>query len=772
MPTDTLLADVLRTPVSKAAPRKVRPRSNEDSLVDTLRELAGENTAEAIAAGQMAAYMVPPNADYDEEYCDGVLPYREGGFLYVDDKSIREYKWVDWTVKLPFEEARSMIANASNMFVTSGLFVIETKHPDAFSDDVPTSKTDGKKPSGKGGKGGGKEGGPTSTEIAMVPIVLKNIIQDDLGDHYIEMEFKKLRSKEYETVVVDLKDVFADRSSFWAMLAQKGCVTNGYKAQAAFRQYVIDFTKTADLDETESLFVEGVSKSGWRKIAHEDGSDEWQYITDGFSTAPLVRYTGMKGTTWQTSGDELAYYAFMADLCRDNPMVGFLTGFTMAGFLLQHLTDQDHNPMFALLGDSSLGKTLAVYMTLSMRGHPEKLLNTFDATSNSLKQLCKQQNHCGVGVDEFGMLPHVTDKEVHALLYTLSLGKERGRLKKDPLGNYSSSQGDRAYNTILLTGEKAMLTTTAPIGTAVRLTTFAFDKDSHPLWDNVDDVKAKTHRAFVFANHGWIAPQAIRLIARDPQRYVDAMARFNAILAGDIEDGPQKRKANAFATSMAGVQVLADVFEATGHSAIFGQDAIDVILARAKQELTATIESNPIKDENEKFSSFLNSVMANNIAQLHYYDLEGEYHAPKDLSSENRIGVLRERFAGSVELSIFETHASQLASKAGIDLKLLLQWAEKEGIYKKHAVPRGDKVVYRTTKQITVMKRRAEAYIFTITQPTPEDIMAEAQADHEVLKADYARQIEKQSDAMVKGWLPEPPGVGIAPVAKKTAQAK
>lgn len=90
------------------------------------------------------------------------------------------------------------------------------------------------------------------------------------------------------------------------------------------------------------------------------------------------------------------------------------------------------NLLFHLSGDSSTGKTTALWLAVTVHGDvasvPDKtsLLSTFNSTDNALFELLSDNYGVAIGIDEAGMSK---DKSFASLIYRLVEGKEKSRLE-------------------------------------------------------------------------------------------------------------------------------------------------------------------------------------------------------------------------------------------------------------------------------------------------------------------------------------------------------
>lgn len=116
------------------------------------------------------------------------------------------------------------------------------------------------------------------------------------------------------------------------------------------------------------------------------------------------------------------------------------------------------NPIVHIYGDSSTGKTTAVQLALSSWGNPSLRVNgimqTFNETINSLMHNLNNNNGIPMCFDEISMS---SVEDFTSFIYSVSNGKEKGRLINEVGKGYVKSE-QRTWNTVIVsTGEYNIL---------------------------------------------------------------------------------------------------------------------------------------------------------------------------------------------------------------------------------------------------------------------------------------------------------------------------
>ena len=124
--------------------------------------------------------------------------------------------------------------------------------------------------------------------------------------------------------------------------------------------------------------------------------------------------------TLATAQTELFRYA----ATNSRLMLALCTSFT--GVILEIL--QAEPGIIHLFGASSIAKTTALYLALSVWGNPRDLLKTWNSTGNALVALLSQRNDGLLALDEMGLC---APEQAGNTVYAWTSGNEKSRLKQD-----------------------------------------------------------------------------------------------------------------------------------------------------------------------------------------------------------------------------------------------------------------------------------------------------------------------------------------------------
>lgn len=244
----------------------------------------------------------------------------------------------------------------------------------------------------------------------------------------------------------------------------------------------------------------------------------------------------------------LGYLPLEAALCigLSSVMVGYQSVRGNPGTLLFHFA-----------GDSSIGKTTACMLAISTAASPEStqdskstpLMTTWANTRNSIFGLLR--GNCGIPVclDELGSS---SETKLNEVIYALSGGKERTRMKRDASGLRESY----TWSTVLLSnGELRIQDRMSEDPNGVRVRCYQFNSKPKILvngeptpvkWtksaDNSDSIKE-----FVRKNYGFAAPKFAKLIRNhknDLDEWLKECTSYYASHRG-IADGLTDRRASS-----------------------------------------------------------------------------------------------------------------------------------------------------------------------------------------------------------------------------------
>lgn len=689
-------------------------------------------------------------ADGTEEKCfpciDKDTPYSD-----TSNGMLRIYKMVQWDPEVRTyvnetygaELAARLWANSLEYYglQKDGLYVKEYPlYNDPVTDDEPP----------KGGRGGGGGGGkrppkpPTWFKIAATPVRLDSFIKDERGIWTVELSFYNLDvvQSAWETALIPLAQLYDEgNGSAWKNLQGRGLLFGAdKKAPQKFRQMVQDFY--SELGDNPSQYLQlGRSKPGWHTLGIPKGKNELEdtrvYVAPGFSTHPNVRFTGSEAMKWSRLGDKDVYYTRLAQTLHNNPIVALICGWTVAGILVSEFDEIDHNPILSVLGESSIGKSLAVQTAASMRGNHEVLLKNMDATANTMKERMRAFSGVGGAIDEIGSGERMDLQQKIQAIYQWGSGDTKGRLQRDGMsGRYEEPSSDRTRYTLMLTGENSFVDmNSVPGGNQVRLSQIVFTKEQ-PLWHSIaSNQEAEAWRGFINRNYGHLYPNLVHLVAKELPRYKRAYAKHYEALSANIQDPKERRKANAWALAMTGATLLADELhkvlpldaqnEDEDYVPGFNHEDVLVVRQHALRLLTAELDSTPIQTESEKYMDFLEGLPSYYYADLvtDGGDLRGNPKGSYTVRTVQGDGAHREH-----TLCIITSHFDHMCG-GKVDKTRLLRWAQETGKLVTHKESNGvdakgnPKTVERQTSKVKIQNSgRSTCYQFVWKEQLTKEI--------------------------------------------------
>lgn len=675
-----------------------------------------------------------------------------------DTGASRLYRTVQWwpDVLLYVDErydsrAEILWENALQEYdqLADGLHVLETP-AEYLNEDKEPSKGGGKGGGNGGGKGGGGKGGgtkpPTWFTIAATPVRIVSLVNDERGHLSLELSYYKIDAIQsfWKTVMIPWGQIHSDgKSDVWKNLQDHGLVLGEDKKSAAkFRQMATDYYRRVFKNPAKYIQT-GRSAPGWSHVLI-DGKETAVYVAPGFTTHSQIRYTGPDTMAWSKAGDEAVYLRRMAEMLRLNPVVALVCGFTASGILASEFPEIDHCPMWSLLGESSIGKSLAAQTAASMRGNHKSLVKNMDATAIALKARMQSFNHCGGAIDEIGSGDRMDKGEKVKTIYQWGSGDVRSRMKYDGTSNdFNVQSKDTCRYTLLLTGEEAFVDiTSVPGGNQVRLAQIVFTKDK-PLWHSIgNNQDAEAWRGFIDKNFGHLYPKMVHLVAQELPRYKEAYKRHYETLIANIEDQKERRKANAWALALTGVTLLADVLhlveeeqqEDTNEEPrmVAGFDHKDALVVRqhAVALLTSELDTAPIQKESEKYMDFLEGLPTFYFADLMTDSIEhlrgspvGSYTTCDVQDPTNKAGKVKQH-----TLSIITSHFDRMCG-GKIDKTRLLRWAQESKVLQVTKESNGvdakgnpKSVVRQTTKVKLMQSGRSTCYVFIWTEEMTKEV--------------------------------------------------
>lgn len=255
-----------------------------------------------------------------------------------------------------------------------------------------------------------------------------------------------------------------------------------------------------------------------------------------------------------------------------------------AGQLLTPL-EQQTGAGIHFKGQSSKGKTTALYVACSVWGNPERHHKTWRSTGNALEHTAYSYNDSFLGLDEIGEISN--PKELGNIVYMLANGKGKARLTKQITARAPykwklifMSTGEKSLKEIMQeSGQKTKL------GQEVRLIDIDVDQSEYGLFDQIDFAEdgAKQSRQLVERSNQFYGVAGMvwldYLTSNKDKVMVQAkqlLEQYNLELIADIQQGHISRVANTFAL-LAVAGELATQAGITGWKAGTAFDAVKTV---------------------------------------------------------------------------------------------------------------------------------------------------------------------------------------------------
>lgn len=207
-------------------------------------------------------------------------------------------------------------------------------------------------------------------------------------------------------------------------------------------------------------------------------------------------------------------------------------------------------------GQSSKGKTTALYVGCSVWGKPSNYCKTWKSTGNALEHTAYIHNDGFLALDEIGEVAN--PKELGNIAYMLANGKGKARLTKQITAKPSYtwkviflSTGEKSLKEIMQeNGQKTKL------GQEIRLIDIDIDQSEYGLFDQIDFAEdgAKQSRLLVERSnqsYGVAGMAWLDYLTHDKKTAIDTakqlLERYNLELIAEHKQGHIVRVANAFA---------------------------------------------------------------------------------------------------------------------------------------------------------------------------------------------------------------------------------
>lgn len=226
-----------------------------------------------------------------------------------------------------------------------------------------------------------------------------------------------------------------------------------------------------------------------------------------------------------------------------------------AGQLLAPL-EQQNGAGVHFKGQSSKGKTTALYVGCSVWGKPSNYCKTWKSTGNALEHTAYIHNDGFLALDEIGEVAN--PKELGNIAYMLANGKGKARLTKQITAKPSYtwkiiflSTGEKSLKEIMQeNGQKTKL------GQEIRLIDIDIDQSEYGLFDQIDFAEdgAKQSRLLVERSnqsYGVAGMAWLEYLTSDKENVINQakqlLEQYNLELVAEHKQGHIVRVANAFA---------------------------------------------------------------------------------------------------------------------------------------------------------------------------------------------------------------------------------
>lgn len=207
-------------------------------------------------------------------------------------------------------------------------------------------------------------------------------------------------------------------------------------------------------------------------------------------------------------------------------------------------------------GQSSKGKTTALYVGCSVWGKPSHYCKTWKSTGNALEHTAYIHNDGFLALDEIGEVAN--PKELGNIAYMLANGKGKARLTKQ-----ITAKPSYAWKVIFLsTGEKSLKEIMqengqkTKLGQEIRLIDIDIDQSEYGLFDQIDFAEDGTKQSRLLVErsnqaYGMAGMEWLKYLTHDKDKVISQakqlLAQYNLELVAEHKQGHIVRVANAFA---------------------------------------------------------------------------------------------------------------------------------------------------------------------------------------------------------------------------------
>lgn len=348
------------------------------------------------------------------------------------------------------------------------------------------------------------------------------------------------------TQAVSMELFQSDGKGLRESLAYQGLIiASDSRARSLFQSYLMNY-----LTEKRALCVDRV---GWhddvfilpnKQIGQHENDDLIVYQNTSGMESNFQSLSTLK--QWQMD--------ISKPLATHSKLVVALSS-AFAGQLLAPL-EQQTGAGLHFKGQSSKGKTTALYVGCSVWGKPSNYCKTWKSTGNALEHTAYIHNDGFLALDEIGEVAN--PKELGNIAYMLANGKGKARLTKEIKAKPSYtwkiiflSTGEKSLKEIMHdNGQKTKL------GQEVRLIDIDIDQSEYGLFDQIDFAEdgAKQSRLLVERSnqsYGVAGMEWLKYLTHDKDKVISQakqlLEQYNLELVAEHQQGHIVRVANAFA---------------------------------------------------------------------------------------------------------------------------------------------------------------------------------------------------------------------------------
>jgi hypothetical protein len=416
-------------------------------------------------------------------------------------------------------------------------------------------------------------------------------------------------------------------------------------------------------------------------------TDDGEYIANGFSTCETP-FIGSSNVIFVKRGSEEEQIKLWREVFEDNPLVFFCVSYLYAGIISKFILHGEANPIVAITGISSSGKTTLEKFGLGGFTQPDRFLS-FNATAGSLERMIHQNSDLFACIDEVGENKQ-KDNEKTQWFYSIANGKGKSRLKKDSNGNYQTQLEEQKRYSLLFCGEVSFLEgLKKQDGVKVRFNEVVISKDL-PLWnvgedltESVEDKQKKTAlmeylTKRIYDNYGHIAPLFINLVKSELNQlkdvYIEQLNDARTALGSDSD--LINRKAKGLAYSYTGAHYLGRII--WGDNTEEMNEAIYNMKQTAERALFSSIQ-----DMTDSRDEFLEKLSHIEITHQQYFKNVDVDNDDQDIKMKEYLGEISFRSDGMKIIMIPSTVKTRAFQVLEVSEDNFIAWLNSKNYLKK-----------------------------------------------------------------------------------------